>query len=169
MRQLEHLHPHFGRGGGTSPHHPLTTPRGRGLSRWTTPRSSTYPPPPPQPPVVDKLPLQAAHGNCQVQNAQDDTGTWHFRNPLHTAASGLQGRRPKEEGRVLGLITLHGLRDSTTLLSFLLGIPYPLLEHGAHLGACGHPDHHLCPRLIPPQGSPLPPPWRPPIGRARCP
>ena len=50
----------------------------------------------------------------------------------------------------MGLITLHGLRESTTLLGLLLGIPYPLIEHGAHLGACGHPDHPSCPRLIPP-------------------
>ena len=27
---------------------------------------------------------------------------------------------------------------------------YPLVEHGAHLGACGHPDHPPCLRLIPP-------------------
>ena len=34
----------------------------------------------------------------------------------------------------MGLITLHGPRDSTTLPSLLLGIPYALIEHGAHLG-----------------------------------
>ena len=114
---------------------------------------------------VDKLPQKGAHGHCQVQNAQDDPGTWQFQNPLRTTASGLQGRRPKEEGRVVGLITLHGLRDTTTLPSLLSGIPYPLIEHGAHLGASRSPFVFT---VDPPRGSPLPPPWRPPIRRAPC-
>ena len=49
----------------------------------------------------------------------------------------------------MGLITLHVPWDSTTLPSLSLVIPYSLVEHGAYLGACGHPDHPLCPRLIP--------------------
>ena len=73
-----------------------------------------------------------------------------FRNWLHTATGILQRRFPKEECRVMGLITLHGPWDITTLPSLPLGVPYPLIEHGPHLGACGHPDHPPCPRLIPP-------------------
>ena len=101
--------------------------------------------------LVHKLPQQAAHGHFQVQNAQDDLGTWQWQNSLRTAANGLQGRRPKEQGGVVSLITLRGPRDSPTLPSLLFAIPYPLIEHGAHLGACGHPDHPSCPRLIPPE------------------
>ena len=100
---------------------------------------------------VNKLPQKAAHGRCQVQNAHDNQGMWQLQNPLRTAASGLQRRCPKEEGPVVGLITFHGVRDSTTLPRLLLGIPYPLIEHGAHLGACGHPDHPSCPRLLTPE------------------
>ena len=100
---------------------------------------------------VNELPQQAAHGHCQVQNAQNDPGTWQFQNGLRTAAGGQQGRRPKEEGGVVGLSTLHGPPDSTTLPSLRWGIPYPLIEHGAHLGACGHPDHPSRPQLIPPE------------------
>ena len=50
----------------------------------------------------------------------------------------------------MALITLHGPRDSITLPSQLLNIPYPLIGDGACLGACGHPDHPSCSRLMPP-------------------
>ena len=78
---------------------------------------------------VDKLPQHAAHGRCQVQNAQDDPSTWHFHNQLRTAARSLPRRRPKEQARVVGPITLHGPRDSTTLPSLHLGFSHPLVEH----------------------------------------
>ena len=99
----------------------------------------------------DKLPQRAAHGHCQVQNAQDDLGTRQFQNPPRTAASGLQRRRTKEEGRSVGLITIFGPRGSTSLPIPLFGTPYPLVERGAHLGTYGHPDPPSCPRLIPPE------------------
>ena len=63
LRQLKHLHPHFGgRGGGPPsiaspaplpPPQPVDHPMRRGLSRWTTPPLvHPYPPPRPQQPVV---------------------------------------------------------------------------------------------------------------------
>ena len=64
-------------------------------------------------------------------------GTWQLQNPLHIATSGLQRRRPKEEGRVVGLITLHGPRDSTTLPSLRPGVPYLLVEHGPWVACWG--------------------------------
>ena len=49
---------------------------------------------------VEKLPQQAAHGHCQVQNAPDDPDTLQFQNLLRSAATGLQGRHPKERGGI---------------------------------------------------------------------
>ena len=108
---------------------------------------------PGDPPTLpfNKLPQQAAHGHCQAQNAQYYLGTGQFQNSLHIAGGGLQRWDPKEEGRVVGLITLHGPRASTTLPILPLGVPYLLVEHAAHLGACRHPDYPACPRLIAPE------------------
>ena len=49
----------------------------------------------------------------------------------------------------MSVVALSSPRDTPTISSLLLGVPYLFIEYGAHLRACGHFDHPLCPWVLP--------------------
>ena len=82
-------------------------------------------------------------------NAQVNEGTRPLQDGLHIATAVLQGRRPKEEGRVMSVVAPPSPVDISTLPSLLFGFPSPFSEHGARSRVFGHPYHPPCPPFVP--------------------